>query len=310
MADDIDIFAGSVGQQYIIAADEVAGKKYQRVKIAVGADGTVNDLVGDNAASDGVASSHVGAIANSRGYLYNGATWDRARVAPTNQNGIGVVQAAALMVRDTDGLFRAVEAGNADNQNKAYIPSSGGYVFNGTSWDRIRSGNADDIATGIPANAQYIFNAGTGTWKRAPTGMNDGTSFGAVPQGAPMLYNGTSLDRQRGNEVKLLMALAARTAGANAGIQTNHNARGVIIEILVTVAGTGTLNPSLRSQGTGDFQHLSLPNTASSTLYVIYPGVTQAGNFFSNVIGRAWGFQVDKSDSSSWTYTVSAQQIV
>ena len=180
MSDDIIIYAGDQGEAYRMATDEIGGKHHQRVKVGVGPDNQSDDLVGESTLADGAAAASVGLLANSRGLLFNPvtSTWDRARGARTDQGGLTVgVAAVSPQVRHSDGQFRAVEAGNADGQNVAYIPSSGAYIFNGVGWDRLKYAAAVDGTTGTGIAASGVIGYDhSGFWRLARMASQDGHS--------------------------------------------------------------------------------------------------------------------------------------
>src|SRR5262249_18335382 len=59
---------------------------------------------------------------------------------------------------------------------------------------------------------------------------------GAVALGAPLSFNGSTWDRQRGNVETTLLASASRTATVSSADQTNYNGRGVQVDIDITSA--------------------------------------------------------------------------
>lgn len=112
----------------------------------------------------------------------------------------------------------------ADATANPTVPAVGGLneVFNGTTWDRARTANADGQAvTGIPAAGGMTFNGST--WDRVSGGNrfgDGGSATGAVLE-APLLYNGSSFDRARGDATNgayvQVKVLTPGTAAANLG---------------------------------------------------------------------------------------------
>jgi len=88
--------------------------------------------------------------------------------------------------------------------------------YDGTAFDRLRVVYpTDDFAS--------------------PTGTLSNYAF-------PSLYNGASWDRQRNNTEFTLLASATRTTTTATGVQTNYNARGVMLFLNIS-ARTGGASP-------------------------------------------------------------------
>ncbi|MBI2887416.1 MAG: hypothetical protein HYY02_09425 [Chloroflexi bacterium] len=144
---------------------------------------------------------------------------------------------------------------------------------------------------------------------RAPA---DGLALPIAPDvlAAVLAFNGTTLDRWRNNQEGTLLANAARTASAASPIQTSHNARGVLIYLNITVAGTGTLTLYIRGSATMSAQLLASAATAGGGLrvYVLYPGASGTGGHIVQAVSaplpRSWDVLMVPSDGSSWTYQV------
>lgn len=210
-----------------IAADEIGGILYQRVKLEVGADGTANDVRGANDIDDGTS-------------------------------GIGVVAATGFIYDTTT-----------------------------TKWMIPRSAGADGIATRMVAAAGNI------------------------------AYNGATWDRQRGNTEGTLLASASRDTQAISATQTNHNARGVILTLNVTVnpAGGRTLGIDVQIvdpvSTTGLTMVAFTASTANSQTVVVYPGVPVAATNQSPwPLPRSWRVVVTPSDGAAWTYSLGYSLII
>jgi hypothetical protein len=119
------------------------------------------------------------------------------------------------------------------------------------------------------------------------------------------------------NQEGTLLASAARTAGSVSPIQTNYNARGVVVFINVTAAsGTGGLKPYVTGIDPISGSPVSLhtwPTAITATgLYIIvlYPASTMVATtsvkaVISLVLPRRWGVNVNADDASSYTYSLS-----
>jgi hypothetical protein len=169
-------------------------------------------------------------------------------------------------------------------------------------------------------------------WQRVKLGVGaDGTASDARPPGdgvatanllgaAPVLYNGTTGDWQRGNTEGTLLASAARTATTVAANQTNYNHRGVQVCISITVAGTGNLTLQVVGQigGNGTWTRIlaSYGPITTTGIYLaeLYPGVGAASDEVadrtSGAVPRTWYSQIAHSDGSSWTYSLGYSLIV
>jgi hypothetical protein len=146
----------------------------------------------------------------------------------------------------------------------------------------------------------------------------DGKAASSIVSVADMLYNGATHDRQRGNTEGTLLASAARTVTVLSAMQTNHNARGVIVILNVTAAsGTGGLSVAVWD---GIFGVVFLSATTPATAigvdgYELYPGSTGAvsGNLRLRVSGalpRTWQAVVTVGDASSYTYSLNYSLVV
>ena len=192
-------------------------------------------------------------------------------------------------------------------------------------------GNADDQAAtdrGLVTNAR-LYGWDTAAWDRivAILGNADGqavvtNSPGFLTTARTSLFNGATWDRQRGNTEGTLLASAARTTNATSATQTNHNARGVLITLSVTVAsGTGGLTLRIYAVDpvTGSLSVLNAAPTAITAAglsnYVVYPGVAvgatlSAAQAVSVPLPRSWAIGVTHGDASSYTYSIAFSTIV
>lgn len=152
------------------------------------------------------------------------------------------------------------------------------------------------------------------------------TSNRLFPQG-PYLYNGTTWDRQRGNQEISVLGSAARTATTNSGDFTNYNWIGVLLAVNVT-AETGTTTLSLKLQGKeavssnyydivdwGVVYNSATDAPTTTRAFVAHPGAIAAdfigigGNGTKGsgaILPRTWRCIVTHSDAGSMTYSVSA----
>ena len=192
-------------------------------------------------------------------------------------------------------------------------------------------GNADDQPAtdmGLVANAR-LYGWDTAAWDRivAILGNADGqavvtNSPGFLTTARTSLFNGATWDRQRGNTEGTLLASAARTANALSPTQTNHNARGVLVMVDVTLAGTGNLTPSIRAidpiSGNTYVLLSGGPITASGRWgFLVYPGAPTVAfgasgtvQSVGHALPRTWYVSIISGDGSSWTYSIAFSTIV
>lgn len=136
-------------------------------------------------------------------------------------------------------------------------------------------------------------------------------------------YNGSTYDRVRNNTQGTLLASAARTATTNSVAQTNYNARGIIVNLDVSVgSGTGGLTVQIKaisqnSPSNGDLLLHANPTAVTAAgrfTYVLYPGATMAGgqvqNAWATVLPRLFYVVVSHGDATSYTYSLTYSLIV
>jgi hypothetical protein len=164
MADNTTLNTGTGGD--VIATDDIAGIKYQRVKITIGADGT----------SDGdVASTNPLPIEGSVGIT--------GTVAVTDNSGSLTVDGTVTANQPSSTAYRVIlsdgtsdvplDAAHADGEANTENHIDVGaklLVFNGTSWDRQRGNATDGILVNLGTNNDVTVtgtvtaNAGTGNF--------------------------------------------------------------------------------------------------------------------------------------------------
>lgn len=150
-------------------------------------------------------------------------------------------------------------------------------------------------------------------------GVRDGDSGSSSSRSGLIMFNGATYDRQYNNTQGTLLASAARTATTYTPVQTNYNARGVIIYLNVTSAsGTGGLDVIVLSVDPisgNTFPINATPTSVTSTglsTYVIYPGISGGSNTqsTSQILPRTWEIKMTQLDSSSYTYSLGYQLIL
>lgn len=219
--------------------------------------------------------------------IYNGVAWDRLRsaVSAAGSTGLGLLGAGMLGWDGTNfqrlALYGAVAGASGstagllavgsmmysgagggfaipftvsnvgDASSGANVQSIGGYVYNGTTWDRLRgvAASAGNMgATGLLAAAamQYV---GGGQHQvilnyAASGAANDGVSLTGATYTMPggYSYNGATWDRLRNNLEGTALASAARTVTTSSPDITNYNGDGAIVILRVSAITTA---PSL-----------------------------------------------------------------
>ena len=173
----------------------------------------------------------------------------------------------------------------------------------------VNVGNTATVDTELPAAA--AISSDGGTLPTAPTVGN-----------VPLLYNGATLDVERRNQAISALSSAARTTTTNTSGYTNHNAKGVVVYLNVTVAGAGgSLNPVLQFQDpiSGTWGSVmggtSAITTTGLVTYEYYPGADGAVALSTNrrlplVLGVNWRIQVQHATAHSYTYSLAADLIV
>jgi hypothetical protein len=139
---------------------------------------------------------------------------------------------------------------------------------------------------------------------------------------ANMGYNGATYDRWRNNTEGTLLASVARTTGASAANQTNHNAKGVQVVLNITAAsGTGGLLLFIRGVDpiSGTMYNINATPAAiiATGIYVfdLYPGAsgTIANNITQRTAGllpKIWFVRINPGDASSYTYSIAYSLIL
>jgi len=282
----ITLTQGAANTTYIIAMPGPA------LETAVTVTGSVTITGPVEAPGDAIAPVATPIASTVFSELFNGATWDRAYGAPS-----------------------------ADAQARTGFAAIAPEVWNGTTYDRLRSliGDAQAL-TGIMAAGLMGWNGTTMDRVLASIAADAQAATGLLGAGNE-LFNGTNWDRQRNNQASNILPSAARTAGVDTATQINYNARGVIVFLVVTAAsGSGGLSVAIQgADQAGNFVTLhtiAAAITATGTYaYELYPGVvaTAPGNLklsWSGALPRSWRVEVTVGDSSSYTYSVNASLIL
>lgn len=210
---------------------------------------------------------------------------------------------------------------NADAQTAATVGqlvNARSYGYNGTTWDRLRTkgtGGYQGVSLVRSSDGLEVSIVGDAD------GVSQTTSLHAHARN--YTYNGATWDRLRGNtDWFTLLASAARTAATSSPVQTNHNAKGALLELDITAnpGGTDVLYIGLYfagvSSGSAAAITFTTPAATNGKFYLaVYPGMpaatsfaaTATGQFKTGVVPRNWYGVVGHTPAgSSWTYALSA----
>ncbi len=134
---------------------------------------------------------------------------------------------------------------------------------------------------------------------------------------AHALYNGSTMDQQRGNLDNItVLASAARTTTQTQADQTNYNHRGIVVVLDMTTVGTGSVTLEIDGKDPVSGKYYALLTGAAVTtnvtnIYRVYPGLTAAANATANdILPRTWRVKVTANNANSATYSVGAMLIV
>jgi hypothetical protein len=150
----------------------------QLVGLAVAQSATIWNNVIDAAKGDGLSSGILGQST----YLWNGLTFDRVKGTNGSMN-------VALIggITPADAYVNPTTASQVWNLNG---------VFNGTTWDRMRSATGDAmVSTGMTAVGNMVFNGTNFDRERAVT--QDALTQTGIQAAGNVTYNGATWDRWR-----------------------------------------------------------------------------------------------------------------
>lgn len=219
----------------------------------------------------------------------------------------------------------------ADGTANPTIGSVGGFnmVWNGTSWDRMRTAGYNIAPTSITSGIQYVSaqiwggNLSGGATAKSPTvdivneGIPIGQILGLFNASIPLLYDGVSVvNRQRGNTDATFLASAARTATQTSADLLNYNAKGINVILDMTVAGSGSVTLTINAKDPTSGKYYPILAGAavvsnSTNVYSIYPGGSVTSNVSANAaLPRTFQIVVTANNANSMTYSVGYSLIL
>lgn len=192
---------------------------------------------------------------------------------------------------------------------ETYVPGTGFIALQGSTLTNT-DGSSNQSA---PAN----FNLTQINSIAAQMAGTDAVTAANVLLVAHALYNGATLDQQRGNlDNIVVLSSGARTTTQTQADQTNYNHRGIIAVLDMTVVGTGSVTLEIDGKDPVSGKYYTLltgaaVTTNSTNIYRVYPGLTAAANATANdVLPRTWRLKLTANNSNSATYSVGAMLIV
>ncbi len=172
-------------------------------------------------------------------------------------------------------------------------------------------------SSGVPARRVVLYDASGSPLYTVGTPA-DGQPLVAAPTISTqnLLYNGSTLDLERGNQQGTLLTSATRNATTASADQINYNARGVLLFLDVSAAsGTGgvraiiDVKDPVSGNYKGPLNTTPTFRTAVGTyVYLFYPGSASAGGLEQNnqvVLPRLWRATVQHSDATNYSYSLA-----
>lgn len=206
-----------------------------------------------------------------------------------------------------------------------FVPALG-YGFNSSTWDRLRTVNGATGTTGTGLLGAALMGFDQTNYHRCLIGSSDNVSTATVLNVVPVLGNGTTFDRARGNMEQTILASASRATTTSSSDQTNYSGRGVYLYLNVTVnpggAETLTLNVQIKDPVSGTY--LTVYSTGALTTFgggatgmeviMLYPGISEASAIANSApqpiaLPRTWRVNIVHSAGGSWTYSVGGHVI-
>lgn len=133
----------------------------------------------------------------------------------------------------------------------------------------------------------------------------------------PMVFNGSTWDRQRNNQNITVLSSSARTATNQSATQTNYNSRGLHLVINVTsITSTPSITVDIQGQDSVSSEWYNILTSVAitatgRTIMKVYPGIGQIANqAAADILPRTWRVNVTHANANSITYSIGASVIV
>jgi len=169
----------------------------------------------------------------------------------------------------------------------------------------------------LPVAALYLLDRTDSHWDAATTASRDEENGNRMMAVNNYGYNGADMDRWRNNFEGTALASAARTAATNSPEIKNHNGRGLVIYVNVTLdPASAAITPSLRTgdpvSGTYDVIWTAAAAISATGLYSyqLGPGLlaTAGGSYTDTeniLLPRSLQISMGVADGDSMTYSVA-----
>lgn len=184
----------------------------------------------------------------------------------------------------------------------------------------VSGGIAGASAIGVKCNSEHILYSQVVTTYGAleaeepNTDALDPTTQAAIfANNFPMLYNGSTFDRQRANIEQTILTSAARTANTTSSDFTNYNGVGLHLIIDVTsITDTPSIVPTIQGKDPVSNNYYdvlvgaAITSTGTNVLKVA-PGIVASPNAAArDFLPRTWHVSIAHDDTDSITYSVGA----
>lgn len=271
---------------------------------AAGAGSTVTaDVAGMASAAITLSGTYAGLVMFFEGSIDEGTTW------------FGI---PALVVSSGTVISFTVPTNNSSN---LYWINCAGLTDIRVRTSGYTSGSGAVAIQAAAIQAPYLNGAQVDTELAGAAALSDTAANPTTPTvgAAGLLWDGTQWIRERTNLEGTALASGARTSTTTSTDITNHNARGVVLWLVVS-AVTATPLLQVNAQGkdpvTGNYTKLAADPTAIGATgtygYEIYPGATTAGVAGSGnvnartsaVLPKTFRVVVTHGDADSATYSV------
>lgn len=294
MADNVAITAGSGTN---IAADDVGGVLFQRVKPAFGVDGSATDV---SAGAGLPVSSGYTEVACTPTSSLNGDL-----IASTD------VSAYRWFSIQVTGTWSGTITLTGSNDNTNFFTIGANRIETGTVGNTVTSNGC----LAGPLNFKYL--------RVRMTSYSSGTATGVlllstVPSAQQNLNiaqivsipNSVNVNQLSLANFSTAFASASRTTTQTGSPFTVSNVRGLRLLVNVTSAGTGSITPRIQGRdeiSTTYFDLLAGPTITANGLYVmtVYPGIDSLANYAANSpVSYNNRIVIDANNANAMTYSV------
>lgn len=147
------------------------------------------------------------------------------------------------------------------------------------------------LATGVGIEEECVYDPNSNLYYIERAATNDAMPAPNIVAENPALWNGATMDRQRGNVDSTLVTLSAASASGNSADQVNVNGRGVqlVIDVTAITGTTPSITVTIQGKDAASGKYYTLLqsaaiSTVSTNLLTIYPGGLNAANVASPTV--------------------------